>query len=126
MTDRKRTIAEEHAHVTMMIELDRTRQDFEEMKLRHALIPAGWSRVEAEAPVRRRKTQLTVKFDDDLVRWFRAMGLGYQGRMNRVLRIFMLATISKEIRLRKDLDRYGEPIEDRNKPRPTWNDFDLG
>ena len=88
------------------------------------MIPADWSRIEDEVPVRPRKEKLTVKFDEDLVRWFRAMGLGYQGRMNRILRTFMLATIAKEIRLQKDLDRHGEPIEDRNKPRPTGNDFE--
>jgi hypothetical protein len=52
------------------------------------------------------------------------MGMGYQPRMNRVLRTFMLATITKDIRLRKDLDRYGEPIEDRNRKRPKWNELD--
>ena len=72
-------------------------------------------------PVRPRKEKL----DEDLVRWFRAMGHGYQGRMKRILRSLMLATIAKEIRLQKDLDRHGDPIEDRNEPRPTWNDFEL-
>jgi uncharacterized protein (DUF4415 family) len=109
----------------MMIELGRQRQDFEEMKLRWEVIPPGWKEVEDEAPVRPRKEKLTLKLDEDLVRWFRGMGQGYQARMNRILRTYMLAVIAKEIRLRKDLDRYGEPIEDRNRKRPTWNDFDL-
>ena len=125
VTDRKRTLAEERAYVTMTIELERQRKDFNEMKLRWDQIPSEWSRVEARVPVRPRKTKLTAAFDADMVRWFRSMGHGYQARMNRILRIYMLATVAKEIRLQKDLDRHNEPIEDRNKPRPTWNDFDL-
>jgi len=126
VTDRKTTLAQERAYIAMTIELDRQRKDFEEMKVRSDLIPKEWSQIEAEVPVRPRKEKLTVKFDEDLVKWFRAMGHGYQARMNRILRTFMLATIAKEIRLRKDQDRHGDPIEDRNKPRPTWNDFELG
>jgi hypothetical protein len=38
------------------------------------------------------------------------MGHGYQARMNAVLRTYMLAMVSKEIRARADLDWKGEPI----------------
>lgn len=38
------------------------------MKLRWEAIPAGWSKVEEEAPVRPRQEKLTLKLDDDLVR----------------------------------------------------------
>ena len=34
------------------------------------------------------KERLTVRFDRDMVRWFRAQGKGYQTRMNAVLRSF--------------------------------------
>jgi len=37
------------------------------------------------------KTQLTVRFDSDLVDWFKASGKGYQTRMNAVLRAYVLA-----------------------------------
>lgn len=32
------------------------------------------------------KTQLTVRFDPDIVEWFKAQGPGYQTRMNNALR----------------------------------------
>jgi uncharacterized protein (DUF4415 family) len=34
------------------------------------------------------KEQLTVRFDRDLVQWFRRQGRGYQTRMNAVLRSY--------------------------------------
>lgn len=37
------------------------------------------------------KEQLTVRFDQDVVAWFRAQGRGYQTRMNAVLRAYVVA-----------------------------------
>ncbi len=37
------------------------------------------------------KQQLTVRFDADVVAWFKAQGAGYQTRMNAVLRSFVEA-----------------------------------
>lgn len=34
------------------------------------------------------KERLTVRFDEDVVEWFRGQGRGYQTRMNAVLRSF--------------------------------------
>ena len=41
------------------------------------------------------KQQLTVRFDRDVIEWFRAQGAGYQTRMNAVLRGYMEATKQK-------------------------------
>jgi len=37
------------------------------------------------------KKQLTVRFDADVVDWFKSKGKGYQTRMNAVLRSYMQA-----------------------------------
>ena len=34
------------------------------------------------------KERLTVRFDEDMVQWFRSQGRGYQTKMNAVLRSF--------------------------------------
>ena len=34
------------------------------------------------------KERLTVRFDEDVVQWFRSQGKGYQTKMNAVLRSF--------------------------------------
>ena len=53
-------------------------------------VPPEWHEI-WEDPDRRdpKRTRCTVAFDADLVRFFKAMGPGYQVRMNRVLRAFM-------------------------------------
>jgi uncharacterized protein (DUF4415 family) len=37
------------------------------------------------------KQQLTVRFDQDVIDWFKAQGRGYQTRMNAVLRSYVEA-----------------------------------
>ena len=48
-----------------------------------------WAKAEIGLPPS--KKQLTVRFDRDIVDWFRAQGPGYQTRMNAVLRQYMEA-----------------------------------
>lgn len=43
----------------------------------------------AEIGIPEPKQQLTVRFDADVVDWFKAQGRGYQTRMNAVLRRFV-------------------------------------
>ena len=45
-----------------------------------------WKNASIVLPNERDKTQITAKFDTDMVRWFKRQGRGYQGRMNAVLR----------------------------------------
>lgn len=48
-----------------------------------------WSRARVGFP--QPKQQLTVRFDRDVVDWFKAQGRGYQTRMNAVLRSYVEA-----------------------------------
>ncbi len=52
-----------------------------------------WSTVQVGIPGP--KQQLTVRFDADVVEWFKAQGAGYQTRMNAVLRSFVEAQHKK-------------------------------
>ncbi len=52
-----------------------------------------WSQVTVGLPAP--KKQLTVRFDLDVVEWFRAQGAGYQTRMNQVLRSYVEARSRK-------------------------------
>lgn len=47
-----------------------------------------WSSARVVMPGQRNKTQITGKFDADMVAWFKAQGRGYQARMNAVLRSY--------------------------------------
>ena len=59
-------------------------------------LPMEWHEIAAD-PDRRdgKRVRCTVAFDADVVRFFKAMGPGYQRRMNRVLRAFMHFRLAK-------------------------------
>lgn len=48
-----------------------------------------WTTIQFGIP--HRKQQVTVRFDVDVIDWFKAQGAGYQTRMNAVLRSFVEA-----------------------------------
>ena len=57
-------------------------------------VPADWvSRADAAAALMRRpgenKRQVTIRFDADVLEFFKRAGRGWQGRMNAALRSFM-------------------------------------
>jgi len=49
---------------------------------------AAWIRDMGKLAVPNPKERLTVRFDADMVAWFRRQGRGYQTRMNEVLRSY--------------------------------------
>ena len=49
---------------------------------------AFWENAQVVMSEDRHKTQITAKFDTEVVRWFKKQGRGYQARMNTVLRAF--------------------------------------
>ena len=81
------------------------------LTFRTALMNAGQGRLEVRlVPVRPRKLRVTAGYDEDLVKWFRNMGQGYQARMNAVLRAYMLAVKSREIGSAGNRDWKGDEI----------------
>ena len=117
MEDRQRTIAQERAHNAMMMELDNLERDVADARLRRALIPKEWRGLEKTAPTRPRRQKVTVALDEDVARWFRGLGQGYHGRINAVLRTYMLALISKEVLSAQDTDRRGDEIWGTKAPK---------
>ncbi len=63
---------------------DRTRAEAPEGP---ALGPDFWKKARVALP-QGTKTQLTVRLDADVVKWFKGQGKGYQTRINAVLRSF--------------------------------------
>jgi len=120
MTGRRRNLEQERANNKLMMELEELEIFVRHLKLKEALIPPDWHRIEREVPVRPRKTKITAAFDADLVRWFRAMGHGYQARMNAVLKTFMLALISKEILSQGDKDWKHDEIWGLPAKKEPW------
>lgn len=53
-------------------------------------VPAGWDAIWNAREQRDTSTErVTIRLDTDVVKFFKAMGEGYQPRINRVLRAFM-------------------------------------
>lgn len=115
MTERKRSKAEERAYAELEPALQALRQLQAEMRdeyqmLQIETIPPDWHGVEDAAPVRPRRVRINARYDEDVARFFRAMGEGYQARMNAVLRAYMLAVRSRVIRSRKNEDWMGREL----------------
>jgi uncharacterized protein (DUF4415 family) len=60
-------------------------------------IPAAWHEI-AQQRVQPLKRKLTLRLDEDVVRFFRATGQGHLTRMNDVLRAFMLARLAEVVK----------------------------
>lgn len=60
-------------------------------------IPDAWHEIaqDRQQPL---KTKLTLRLDEDVVRFFRSMGQGHLTRMNAVLRAFMLARLAEVVK----------------------------
>lgn len=110
MTDRKRTKSEERAYVELIGELHELETWHFQNELKLRTIPKDWQSLEDGAPCTPTKTKITANFDADILKWFRALGVGYQARMNAVLRIYMLSVLSKEIEQKGDRDWKGDPL----------------
>ena len=54
-----------------------------------------WKKARVVLPEERRKTQVTVRLDPDVLGWFKAQGPGYQTRINAVLRSYYEAHAGK-------------------------------
>ena len=53
-----------------------------------------WATVQIGIPAP--KQQITVRFDTDIIEWFKGKGPGYQTRMNQVLRSYVEAQREKQ------------------------------
>ena len=59
--------------------------------------PKDWHEVERKYPERPKRTRITARFDEDVVKFFKRAGTGYQAKMNEVLRAYMFARLSKYV-----------------------------
>ena len=60
-------------------------------------IPAAWHEI-AQERIQPLKQKVTLRIDEDVIKFFRAMGQGHLTRMNAVLRTFMLARLAEVVK----------------------------
>lgn len=88
-------------------------------------LPSDWDKIWEEQDKRDpKRVKITISLDDDLVRFFKGMGPGYQPRMNRVLRAFMHFRLAKLIEGPDTMDYILRPQEvmDKARRKPEWGD----
>jgi hypothetical protein len=98
-----------------------------EWDLRHPVFMAGrippeWRRIH-RTPVGP-KTKLTLRVDEDVVKFFRSLGRGYQEKMNLVLKGFVHARLSEFVEAPEWLDLLaeGEELDELGVARPQVGD----
>jgi len=64
-----------------------------------AEMPEAWSSLDEDVPCREMQERITLRLDASVVRFFRAMGLGYQRRINRVLKTYAQMRIGQVFEL---------------------------
>ncbi len=111
--DRRPTKAERVAEAELEESLRRVRMhrietDVITQKLYIDQFPRGWHSMEDKYPDRPKRTRITARFDEDVVKFFKRSGAGYQAKMNEVLRMYMFARVAKYVEASGDRDRHNE------------------
>ena len=69
-----------------------------------AQVPEAWDTLEQDIDVEEKKTRVTLLLDTSVAKFYRAMGKGYQARINRVLATFAQMRMAQVKRLNEMLD----------------------
>lgn len=79
-----------------------------------ARIPADWHAI-AQADAAPGKTHISIRVDEDVLRFFRSMGAGHLSRMNAVLRAFMLARLAGVVQGPEDVDHGQDALHELDR-----------
>ncbi len=89
-----------------------------------SVAPEAWATLEEDIWCDEQKVKITIRIDASVAKFYRAMGSGYQARMNRVLASFAqmrIGEVEREARsLSQLLDAYGPEVSDRL--RQSWSE----
>jgi uncharacterized protein (DUF4415 family) len=77
-----------------------------------ALVPEAWDTLEQDLDVFEPKTKITLRLDDSVAKFYRAMGEGYQARINRILATFAQMRIAQVRRLEEMLEAELSRVQD--------------
>lgn len=115
--DRKPTIREGMTkrqklhHYLMTDVMRRLEYDLHQAFHENDAIPEAWQEI-ATRPSQPKKQQITMRIDEDVVKFFRTTGQGYQTKMNDVLRAYMQSRLAGVVVDGSRFERYVEDRED--------------
>ncbi len=67
-------------------------------------IPPEWHTLEHDTDVAEKKVKVTLYLDTSVARFYRQQGVGYQGRINRLLATYMNMKIAGELEIERILE----------------------
>ncbi|GGA22064.1 BrnA antitoxin family protein [Neptunicoccus cionae] len=100
------TKTQDTANANLVYELKRLQSDFQRHWVKGSL-PQGWNDIPLLHPIEPQKTEVTLNLDDDLLKWFRKFGTGFEARINSILRIYWHALQSGAVKSHWDADAVG-------------------
>jgi len=98
----------------LMLNLEQIKDESELDYNVQALVPEAWDLLERDVDVEEKKTKVTLLLDDSTAKFYRAMGKGYQARINRILSTFAQMRIAQVRRLEEMAE---EEVSKVNKER---------
>lgn len=101
--------------------------DLHDFLKRERAMPPAWGAVWKDKDRRdAKRTRITISLDADVVRFFKAMGDGYQPRINRVLRAYMHYRLAGIVEGPDTTDYILRPesMPQVPKERGEWGDFE--
>ena len=79
------------------------------------VVPEAWDTLEQDIDVNERKVHITLRLDESVAKFYRAMGHGYQARINRILATFaqmrMAEVRQTERMVEEELAKMGVELE---------------
>ena len=122
----KKMTKSQSIHWTYAVDAHRmVEHDLHNSLIQHKTLPAEWNTIWREIDRRSdKKTPVTMRLDADVVRFFKAMGAGYQPRINRVLRMYMHYRLAGILDGPDTTDYVLRPdaLDTKGKPRPKFGD----
>ena len=73
-------------------------------------LPPEWDEIDLTVKVAPKKAKITLRLDEDVIKYFRAMGPGDTSMMNAVLRTFMSGRIANTLFVRENAIELDELI----------------
>lgn len=104
-------------HYYMSEAMKRLEWDLQNHLLAERRIPDDWHEIATRRASA--KKQLTVRFDEDVVKFFKSAGPGYQSRMNDVLRSFMHMKLGGFLHGDETIDAFRDG-DSAGAERPDW------
>ncbi len=105
-------------HFYMAEAMARLEWDLQNHLMDERRIPEAWHEIATRKTSP--KKQLTVRFDEDVVKFFKSAGPGHIGRMNDVLRAFMHLKLGGFLHGEETIDAFREGTFAGQETRPSW------